>query len=79
MLVLVAVEGDSAKKLGRVRFRIVNSHASENIKAFLDDYIEECSTIVTDGLSSYDFLDKENSSFKYEKNVLSGKNKRKGW
>ena len=77
VLVLVAVEGDSAKKLGRVRFRIINSHASANIKPFIKDYIEEGSTIVTDGLNSYDFLDSDKSNYKHERYVLSGKIKRK--
>lgn len=73
VLVLTAVEGENAKKLGRVRFRIVASHGSAPIKSFVSDYIQEGATVVTDGLGSYDFLDK--MAYKHEKHVLSGKGK----
>lgn len=68
-LVLVGVEGEKAKKLGRVRFRVLSSHTSEEIKKFVSDYIEEGSTLVTDGLKSYDFIDALN--FKHERFVVS--------
>ena len=56
-LVLVAVEGDKGAKLGRVRFRIVKSHSSEALRAFVADYVAPGSTVVTDGLKSYNFFD----------------------
>ena len=49
-LVLVAVEGEKSKKLGRVRCRIIKSASSSDIKPFILDYIQEGATIVTDGL-----------------------------
>lgn len=56
-LVLVAVEGLKGGKLGRVRFRIVNTPSSETIKSFVADYVSPGSTVVTDGLKSYNFFD----------------------
>ena len=70
-LVLVAIEGEKGKKLGRVRFRIVDTHSSAAIKSFVSDYIAEGSTVVTDGLKSYDFLD--NVGMKHEKYIVSKK------
>jgi len=55
-LVLVAVEGIDKEKLGRVRFRCVETIDQETANAFVRDYVEEGSTIVTDGLSAYDKL-----------------------
>lgn len=56
-LVLVAVEAEKGKRLGRVRFRMVANAASESIKPFVTDYVKAGATIVTDGLKSYDMLD----------------------
>lgn len=69
VLVLVAVEGDKGGKLGRVRFRIVKSHASEDIKPFVMDYVAPGSTVVTDGLKSYNFF--EDLGMTHEPYVLS--------
>jgi transposase-like protein len=55
-LVLVAVEGDVKKKLGRVRFRCVPEVDQQTVGTFVRDYIEEGSTVVTDGLQVYDKL-----------------------
>ena len=71
-LVLVGVEGESGKKLGRVRFRIIEGATSEAIQKFVEDYIDEKATVVTDGLKSYDFLDAART---HERYVQSGKNK----
>jgi transposase-like protein/predicted RNA-binding Zn-ribbon protein involved in translation (DUF1610 family) len=55
-LVLVAVEGDVKRKLGRVRFRCVEAIDQQTINALVRDYIAEGTTVVTDGLSAYDKL-----------------------
>lgn len=69
-LVIVAIEGESGKKLGRVRFKIINRATAAEIKPFISDCIEPSATIVTDGLKSYDYLD--GISIKHEKYVQSG-------
>lgn len=56
-LVLVAVEGERGKRLGRVRFRIAGNARGESVKSFVNDYIKAGATIVTDGPKSYDMLD----------------------
>lgn len=55
-LVLVAVEGDAKKKLGRVRFRCVASINRNTVESFVHDYVEPGAIVVTDGLSVYDQL-----------------------
>ena len=69
-LVLVGIEGEFGKKLGRVRFKIINAASEAEIKPFVNDYIDPSATVVTDGLKSYNFLDGQ--SFKHEKYVQSG-------
>jgi len=54
--VLVAVEGESGKKHGRVRFRCVASIDRESVESFIVDYVEPGALVVTDGLSVYDHL-----------------------
>jgi transposase-like protein/predicted RNA-binding Zn-ribbon protein involved in translation (DUF1610 family) len=54
-LVLVAIEGD-AIKLGRVRFRCVNTADADNIELFVRDYVEPGAVVVTDGLPIYNGL-----------------------
>lgn len=54
--VLVAVEGDSKKKLGRVRFRCVEAFTRESVELFITDYVAPGTLVVTDGLSVYDHL-----------------------
>lgn len=51
--VLVAVEGAARKKLGRVRFRCVETIERASVEAFLQESIEPGSRVVTDGLSVY--------------------------
>lgn len=55
-LVLVAVEGDTKKKLGRVRFRCVAAINRDTVESFVQDYVEPGAIVVTDGLSVYDRL-----------------------
>jgi len=55
-LVLIAVEGDTKKKLGRVRFRCVDAIDQNIIESFVRDYIEPGAKVVTDGLSVYNKL-----------------------
>jgi len=52
-LVLVAVEGDIKKRLGRVRFRCVKAIDQEIIESFVQDYVEPGTKVVTDGLLVY--------------------------
>jgi len=52
--VLVAVEGESGKKLGRVRFRCVASIDRKSAESSIVDYVEPGALVVTDGLSVYD-------------------------
>lgn len=56
-LVLVAVEGDAKKTLGRVRFRCVDAIDRKTVELFTKDHVEPGATVVTDGLSVYDKLD----------------------
>ena len=55
-MVLVAVEGDAKKKLGRVRFRCVAAIDRKTVESFVRDYVEPGATVVTDGLPVYDKL-----------------------
>jgi len=55
-LVLVAVEGDAKKRLGRVRFRCVAAIDRKTVESFVQDYVEPGATVITDGLSVYDKL-----------------------
>ena len=54
--ILVAVEGDPKKKLGRVRFRCVEAIHRESVELFITDYVEPGTLVVTDGLAVYDQL-----------------------
>ena len=54
--VLVTVEGEHGKKLGRVRFRCVESIGRKSVESFIVDYLEPGVLVVTDGLSVYDHL-----------------------
>lgn len=55
-LVLVAVEGDAKKRLGRVRFRCVKAIDRAGVELFVGDCVEAGARVVTDGLSVYDHL-----------------------
>ncbi len=54
--VLVAVEGDAKKKLGRVRFRCVKTINRTSVESFVGDCVEPGARVITDGLSVYDHL-----------------------
>jgi len=66
-LVLVAVEGNAAK-LGRVRFRCVNTIDAKTSKPFVKDYVEPGTVVVTDGLRAYNGL--KAAGFKHQPHVL---------
>lgn len=68
-LVLVAVEGDARKRLGRVRFRCVAAINRETVEAFVRDYVEPSTKVVTDGLGVYDKL--EAAGFKHAPHVVT--------
>jgi transposase-like protein len=55
-LVLVAVEGDAKKRLGRVRFRCVEAIDRKTVELFIKDYVEPGTQVVTDGLPVYSNL-----------------------
>lgn len=55
-LILVAVEGEPKKKLGRVRFRCVQAIDRDSVESFVRDFVEPGTKVVTDGLSVYDKL-----------------------
>lgn len=55
-LVLVAVEGEAMQKLGRVRFRCLETLDQATAEAFVRDYVEPGTTVVTDGLKVYNSL-----------------------
>jgi len=68
-LVLVAVEGDSRKKLGRVRFRCVDAINRASVELFISDYVEPGAMVVTDGLMVYGHLDV--AGFDHNSNVMT--------
>ena len=68
-LVLVAVEGDVKRKLGRVRFRCVDAIDRETVELFVRDYVEPGTTVVTNGLSVYDKL--KSAGFNHRPHVVT--------
>lgn len=68
-LVLVAVEGDAKKRLGRVRFRCVEAVNGDTVESFVHDNIEPGTKIVTDGLSVFDNL--RSAGFSHRPHVVS--------
>lgn len=69
-LVVVAVEC-LGKQIGRVRFKCIDSAASENLIGFIEENVEHGSTIITDGWQGYSHLaDFEN--YKHVKKPISG-------
>lgn len=66
-LVLVAVEGN-ATRLGRVRFRCVQTIDAETAEPFVKDHIEPGTVVVTDGLSAYSGL--KAAGFKHQPHVI---------
>lgn len=67
-LVMVAVEGD-ASKLGRVRFRCVESADAESAESFVSDCVEPGTLVVTDGLPIYNGL--RAAGFKHRPHVVA--------
>jgi transposase-like protein len=67
--VLVAVEGDRKKKLGRVRFRCVAAIDRESVELFIADYVESGAIVVTDGLAVYDRL--KTAGFNHHSHVIT--------
>jgi transposase-like protein len=68
-LVLVAVEGKKGEKLGRVRFRCIETITQEAAESFIKDYVEPGSQIVTDGLNAYNKV--ESMGYIHSRNVVS--------
>lgn len=68
-LVLVAVEGYTKKKLGRVRFRCVAAINGDTVESFVQDYVEPGAIVVTDGLSVYDNLG--DAGFDHRSHIVS--------
>jgi transposase-like protein len=68
-LVLIAVEGESGRKLGRVRLRCIETITRQAAQSFITDYVEPGSTLVTDGLNAYDGL--ETMGYAHNRNVVS--------
>jgi len=67
-LVMVAIEGD-ASKLGRVRFRCVESADAESAESFVRDCVEPGTLVVTDGLPIYNGL--RAAGFKHRPHVVA--------
>jgi len=68
-LVLVAIEGEARKRLGRVRFRCVTAINQHTIELFVRDYIEPDAEVVTDGLQVYNRL--ESYGYAHHPHVVS--------
>lgn len=57
-LVIVGVEGMDSEPLGRVRFRCIPGINRKCAEAFVVDYVEPGSVIITDGWSAYNHVEK---------------------
>jgi transposase-like protein len=68
-LILVAVEGEAKKQLGRVRFRCIEALDRKTAELFVLDYVKPGTTVVTDGLSVYDTL--TNAGFDHRPHVIT--------
>ena len=69
-LVVVAVEC-LGKQIGRVRFKCIDSAASENLIGFIEENVEHGSTIITDGWQGYSHL-ADFEDYQYVKKPISG-------
>lgn len=74
ILVVVATEC-IGKQIGRVRFQIIDDASTDNLSKFINENIEEGSTVITDGWSSYSFL-ANSTKYRFEKKVISGSGKK---
>ena len=72
-LVVVATEC-LGKQIGRVRFRIIADASNENLMGFINDSIENGSTIITDGWSGYAALP-QGTEYKHIAKIISGSGK----
>jgi transposase-like protein len=69
-LVVVATEC-LGKQIGRVRFRIIAEATNENLMDFINDNIEQGSTIITDGWSGYAALS-QCAEYEHIAKIISG-------
>lgn len=67
ILVVVAVEGVETK-VGRIRFRCIDSASEKNLIPFVEDYVEKKSKIITDGWPSYNNLTVK--GYTHEKRII---------
>jgi transposase-like protein len=72
-LVVVATEC-VGKRIGRVRFRIIENASSDNLLPFIEDNVEQGSIVITDGWSGYAPLT-EKKEYKHIPKVISGSGK----
>jgi len=72
-LVVVAAEC-IGKKIGRVRFRIIPDASSCSLLPFIEENVEQGSTIITDGWTGYLPLS-ENKDYKHITKIISGSGK----
>ena len=72
VLIAVAVEVNE-NRMGRVRFRCIESASSEQLMPFIEDNIEKGSNIVTDGWSSYNQIESKGYVHTVHKISSSGK------
>ena len=72
-LVVVATEC-VGKQIRRVRFKCIPDASGEQLSQFIEETIEQGSTIITDGWTGYSFLEKSDK-YKHEIKVISGSEK----
>ena len=72
-LVVVAAECIE-KKIGRVRFRIIQDASKESLISFIEDNVERNSTVITDGWAGYASLS-QRKDYKHVVKVISGSGK----
>lgn len=72
-LVVVATEC-IGKQIGRVRFKCITEASGEQLLQFIEETIEQGSTIITDGWTGYSFLNNSHN-YKHDIKVISGSGK----
>jgi len=72
-LVVVATEC-VGKQIGRVRFKCIPEASGEHLSQFIEETIEQGSTIITDGWAGYSFLN-NSEKYKHDIKVISGSGK----
>ena len=68
-LVVVATEC-KGKQIGRVRFKCIPDASAENLIGFIDENVEENSTVITDGWSGYSPLS-SSKTYKHQVKIIS--------